>query len=557
MSNIAGTIAFPILMKGTKFVTRFGIVEVVADDRAMHTFTYPNDIRAESKAYNSHRDKQAVQKRKVYLNYGFQSRLRRRRLRRMYEYDNVRSDTTRNAYFGGTAATATDAKGNPADPTHRQDPMFPPEAFPDRIVVGRLIPDRRQRFYSLEQHQNQGDSVVSPTAPVFGCCTLFLRRREFNKTYSPNVCVYICPDCGTEYASKEGFSYHVQSTVCKKKALARAAQRTEMNTIIQERVDRHLMKSSSKAQRTQRKRKEYMSIYPQVWLSLGFALPAVVTAPNVTEKGDAIKFENRVKEIDKTLNDLREEIRKQTIMNNDRKEGAMYSSVFKALEFKKPQPPKKTRAPNVESVKSKPGKKSGTGRRQRNGDLLEDDAGDDDDDDDADDDPSPEVPVVDIQVLIDEAKSGRYPSIQRYDGDYPDDCVICKDGGRLFLCDFCCNAVHLKCILTKIIIKDPEPEEDFMCHVCAKKIVSRRARAEKRRLQKQEMMLDKARQKAADRAAAEGRDDQKHESDYHAAAAVGQELSELIELLGDARRSLHQMVEVSKINRLRRLQLGL
>lgn len=548
VTNLAGSVSFPTLEKGSRYITKYGVVEVVADDRGRSTYVYPDDIKEVHKKYVSHRDKQVVQKRKVYLDFGFQSRLRRRRLRRTYEFDNVRSDTTRNAYFGGTSSIMTDAKPLMLDQGLRQDPIHPPEALPDRIVVCTLIPDERRRSYSPDQDFTTVES--STPTPITGFqATLYLRRRELTKSYSPNANVFTCIDCGTEYTSKEGFVYHLQGAVCKKKAIVRAAQRKEMNDIVQARVERHLLRFGKRP--NEKKRKGEMGVYAQVWLSLGFSLPAAVKAPSVLEKGDAIKFEMRVKELDDTLKFFREEIRKETVKRSDKKEGAMYASVFKSLNFKKPRPPK-----GVERSRQTKARKSGGGRKRENGEAVDDEVGANDDDDDDDDAESPDVPIVDIQVLIDEAKTGRYPTIQRYDGDYPDDCVICKDGGDLLLCDFCCNAVHLNCILTKITITPPEPDEDFMCHVCARKIVSRRNRAEKRRLQKQESVLDKARQKAADRAAVEGQEEQKHESDYHAAAAVGKELSELIELLSDARRSLRQMVEVSKINQLRRLQLG-
>jgi hypothetical protein len=155
-----------------------------------------------------------------------------------------------------------------------------------------------------------------------------------------------------------------------------------------------------------------------------------------------------------------------------------------------------------------------------------------------------------MHVLIDEAKSGRYPSIKRYTGHYADICVICKDGGKLLLCDFCKNAVHLKCLLTRIAFKELDPEEDFLCHSCARKIVSRRNRAEKRRLLKQQTVLDNARQKVADAAV-----DDTEQSDYHVTAAVGKELSELLELLEDSRHRLHHMAEASRLNNFRRAQL--
>jgi hypothetical protein len=137
--------------------------------------------------------------------------------------------------------------------------------------------------------------------------------------------------------------------------------------------------------------------------------------------------------------------------------------------------------------------------------------------------PVPPPQILDMHVLIDEAKSGRYPSMKRYTtGDYTDMCVICKDGDKILLCDFCKNAVHLKYLLKTIVFKELDPEEDFLCHSCARKIVSRRNRAEKRRLLNQQMVLDNVRQKVADATI-----DDTEQSDYHVTAAAGKELSEL------------------------------
>lgn len=106
--------------------------------------------------------------------------------------------------------------------------------------------------------------------------------------------------------------------------------------------------------------------------------------------------------------------------------------------------------------------------------------------------PGPPV-IVDMMVLVEEIDTGRYPSIKRFYGEHSDVCVLCRGGtGDLFRCVFCSNTEHLECVRTKLTIREPEPEDDFMCHRCIQIVLARRSRAEKRRLKKREEWLGKA-----------------------------------------------------------------
>ena len=112
-------------------------------------------------------------------------------------------------------------------------------------------------------------------------------------------------------------------------------------------------------------------------------------------------------------------------------------------------------------------------------------------------------PIIDIRPLAQEIDAGRYPSMKRFVATHPDDrdtvCAICKTGQCLISskskgdkdnvehilpCDFCRQAEHYTCAITKFIIKYPEPSDDFMCHSCIGVLSTRRSRAERRRLEK-------------------------------------------------------------------------
>mmetsp|Transcript_14784 Transcript_14784/g.21864 ORF Transcript_14784/g.21864 Transcript_14784/m.21864 type:complete len:723 (-) Transcript_14784:89-2257(-) len=106
--------------------------------------------------------------------------------------------------------------------------------------------------------------------------------------------------------------------------------------------------------------------------------------------------------------------------------------------------------------------------------------------------PAPQPVIVDMMVLVEEVDTGRYPSIKRYEGEHSDSCAICKKKGTLFCCEFCSNAEHMECLRERLTIREPEPDDDFMCHKCIQTILARRARAEKRRLRKRDHALSKA-----------------------------------------------------------------
>lgn len=517
-----------------QFITNYGIVEVCVDDRITPTYRYPDDIKQLTKKHALQKDKMGASKRRIQVAYGFQSRLRRRRWARAYEFDNVNHETTTKAYFGGSAlareAIAREVSSEPSPTLIPRDPFAPPEASPDRIVVCKPIADCRPTFYSLEQEEG-----IVKAMPGFSA-NMYLRRSELTKPYTADITVYICPDCGQKYNSREGFSYHINSNVCFNRSKARGVQRQEMNEATQVRLERYVKRANAKHKR---KRRSEVAVYPQVWLTLGFKLKDFKKQVK-EEKGDEITVERRVKQVDQTLQNLRDQVQQTTMKVNNEKLGAMYPQVFKSLGFKKPSKKKKPPVPKLPRRRRKR-RKSGSGDGDEEGEEVEEEG-------EYVDEPPPQI--MDMHVLIDEARSGRYPSIKRYTGVYSDKCVICKEGGKMLMCDFCSNAVHLPCLLSRITFNELDPEEDFLCHSCARKIVARRNRAEKRRLVKQQTVLDNARQKAANAAS-----DDTEQSDYHVAAAVGKELSELLELLEDSRHRLHHMTEASRLNNFRRAQL--
>jgi len=215
---------------------------------------------------------------------------------------------------------------------------------------------------------------------------------------------------------------------------------------------------------------------------------------------------------------------------------------------------------------------------------------------------SPSAPIiVDIQPLVEEVRAGRYPSMKVYNGDHINICFFCKtQDDNVFKCEFCSNSEHLGCVKTKVCIRDPEPDDEFMCHRCIQTVLNRRSRAERRRLEKLNDALKGNSAtptgislELAKNAAALKREViwSQSEFDNHVASyskcptggpggliccgpctasysrllsetakemevqtlsGVGREVSELLELLHDAQVRLQQSVDISNSNSIRR-----
>ena len=112
--------------------------------------------------------------------------------------------------------------------------------------------------------------------------------------------------------------------------------------------------------------------------------------------------------------------------------------------------------------------------------------------------------IIDSQVLAAECEAGRYPTMNLFSGDHENECVLCQkpqkdDSSPLLECDFCKNSIHQVCLNKAMLRKEPpivlreaEPHDSQMCHECLTVCVNRRSRAETRRMRKWQYELKKA-----------------------------------------------------------------
>jgi hypothetical protein len=374
-------------------------------------------------------------------------------------------------------------------------------------------------------------------------------------------------DCGQRFTSVSGLRYHISGKVCTQKnkaaGQARKEQEEKVNVgtedilagkVIQMYAVPRPRTASNKDTRKGRKRirkKKDLGMYPEVLISLGFKLvkedmkftdDMKLPEPLELKKEKGEEAEELILQGDLTVDPpdaLLSHLKKQLVATqrgaDDQKYGSMYAEVFKALKFRKPRK-KRNSNENENDI--------GTSKRRRRATKLKPPPP-----------PKPLPPIIDTRALADEVDSGRYPSMYRYKGEvHLDICFICQDGGALVCCDFCNRAEHMKCIRKKFTVKDPEPEDDFMCHRCIQTILARRARAEKRRLEKQER--DELRNQQEEMEESQQNPDITKGMEYEYLAARGQDTSEMVELLQDARVRLRQSLATARMNNVRRRIMG-
>lgn len=525
------------LQPGERFVTVFGVVEVIKDDRAIPTAVLPQNLKKENEQYLTDKKKLTIQATRAYIARSMRLRARRMKINALYSSGKINRESVAQAY-------SAFPDPDPDPPVHLvrpTDPAEPPDSFPERIVECVLVPDTRPRIvgregtnHPVQEKEQEGTSLTSTVAQQHCPTKLFLQRRVLQEPYHVDGLVYLCQFCNMKFGNQPGQKYHVDNNVCLKRGIANKEKRKAMEKKISKgakSVPEVQIAPSTRICTKKPKRKQDQGMYPEVLIALGFqVLPEKVE--NVLllalSQDDADEPENVPDLVspEEELQNLQAELKNIELKADIQKYGSMYSEVYRSLGFRKPG---ERKVPNrVNDV--------GTKKRRRRASKPKPVPP-----------PKPLPPIIDIQALVDEIDVGRYPSLGRYKGDaHQDRCSICKDGGDLYCCDFCTQVEHLSCLRERFTVKEPEPDEDFMCHNCIQSVLGKRKRAEKRRALKQEQEEEGRRLRQQ-----EGRADDRA-GKFQSLASKGQQLSELVELLEDAQLRLRQACETAKLNNLRR-----
>eukprot|EP00934_Nitzschia_sp_Nitz4_P004104 Nitzschia sp. Nitz4//scaffold390_size11914//842//8150//NITZ4_009014-RA/size11914-snap-gene-0.14-mRNA-1//-1//CDS//3329550186//4094//frame0 len=556
-----GEVTLGRLHAGARFVTSWGVVQVVRDDRET-PYTPPPTLSQAIKLYNRKRSRLYAMNVRTQNGKVAKLRARRRLINTVYERKEASRPTLFQAYFGRDPCVYEFAENrHERYRAYPEDPSAEQKQWEERIVECVSVPDERPHQTLTVDGTTVSDLVLAtPNKPM----KLFLQRCQLTQKYNPDQPDYICSDCGRHFQSSARLNHH-QRTYCQDFIAGDAEKRRQKFQMLEEHA-LHILTNPNDllyadarprtwhmtpgqavtkipAWRTPRriKDKSETALYPEVLLSLGFKVVAKDTS--FLEKIVAVKEEEEMAE-DVLLEKLKAELQVHTkeyeMAAADQKFGAMYNEVFQTLGFRHPRRKRK--------------RKSTQGVVATAGTAEDEDMGIDDEVDDEDDkspkrkrrvstkkSPPPKKlpPIIDTIALVDEVKSGRYRSIVQYTGDdHGDTCISCCDGGELLCCDYCPAAEHLACLRTRFTVKDPEPDDDFMCHKCISKVLLRRARAQKRQEERQERDEQRRKQQAVE-------DSRKNPGikegmEYPYMALKGQNVSELIELLKDAQTRLKQ-----------------
>lgn len=475
--------------------------------------------------------------------------------------------------------------------------MEPDDCHPDRIVECTLVPDKRELFVFHSEDVdgirefvlNEDDVAANKALPVDNNMRLFLKRRHLAEAYNSESTRYQCSDCGKVFLSVVGAKYHCKVQSCIKQATDRRNEMVHLLADIDARAERLIMQqdkppeptastaavpdkqfsqgnirpkiAQGKPMHSKNMRKaELDAVYPQVWHSLGFKIVPNIsrTAPRVsyfesskkkkqkvsyTNKRDTLYLNdvNDASMLDSGISKLKDELDK---LRSERL-GAMYTSTYKSLKFRKPSSkppepePEPMPDPKAESEQEPPGPPAYVPLPP----------------------PSQFQPtIIDVRVLAGEVDSGRYPSMKRNSNDvetqqeHCDACYICKSKeGVLYLCDFCNKVNHLECLRTRFIVRDPEPHDDFMCNKCIQYLLAMRRRAERRRLRRE------GKTESAPGTADIVRQPHHQPSntvdpakDFDFLAQQAQNVEDIMHLLRDSQERLRQLAETARINESRR-----
>jgi len=365
------TVPFATIRPGTKFVTPFGIVEVVRDDRAVPVVdkrddeenvkskgagkTGKSDPASDSaKKYRLEIAKRKQQLVKVRSAAALSSLVRRKELNRAYEEGKNDQESVWKAHFGN------DPRKLPTvQPLELKDPGIPASSFADRIVECRWVQDTRTRYLGVDKGI---PTLVKPPSYNDNRPNVFLQRRMLTEPYGEGIVLHICPTCGLKLLSRPGVVYHLELKKCGQAPQNAARPEAQLNILearandilkqkLKLRLDDKTVLSTSVATTTESK---YQNNVETTVCQAGARLrnassnPAAKEPQNKTTEPVALAKTLKEKKLEVSadpnfvdprivLADLESQYRhQQSILL-----GPMYPVVYKALKFEKPGTKKK------------------------------------------------------------------------------------------------------------------------------------------------------------------------------------------------------------------------
>lgn len=227
--SVKSTEKYAKLDAGAMFLTRFGVVEVIADDRLPakhHTSTVDQKAR---RSYLKRKVRFEERSASVFDNIAAGTRRRRDALQKMYldtRGRNMAQEDVWGLYCqsltpkqiltdGASWKDSIDGSQRQVETFTETDPRLAEDFYPHRIVECKLIRDKRHtlvcslgddsKLRSREKIKRKG-----PVVPM----RLFIARNELTRPYESTALLYVCDNCGRDYTDRPGIAYHLKNGNC-------------------------------------------------------------------------------------------------------------------------------------------------------------------------------------------------------------------------------------------------------------------------------------------------------------------------------------------------------
>jgi len=253
-----GEAPFKLLKRGSRFVTRFGVVEVISDDRIPsqhHEKVVTQKIMKRCKNAAAKEQRFKEKKDAIMRVIGAGTKERRRDLNQMYS-EKINNSTTNSISqkrvwdlycksltpmqilderLSWSCKNRDPLDGVEVEQLNVPNHLEPDDSYPDRIVVCKLVPDERKVFASIDDVVDEGDLVDeegtnSETLPqsittidsrnqakpqhMVPTIHLYIKRRELIQQYNILQAKYVCSDCGEIFSSMYRWRVHHRNKVC-------------------------------------------------------------------------------------------------------------------------------------------------------------------------------------------------------------------------------------------------------------------------------------------------------------------------------------------------------
>ncbi len=264
--SAVGSVPFPVLEQGERFVTTFGVVSVLGDNRVPDDYgktKITKELRKAKTYYTKKKDRLITKKGKLNL---YMTKLSRKRRETLLELWNDRygdgnakidakifAEKTFKVYCPSSTAKELLSDGDDTKvkiplqkplqpiPDIGPNPAFPADCYPNRIVKCVLVKDKRKRVWDtdevLDGRWSHVDSAIALVEKVQkksktkkknlekvknddednideSGMTIFIRRMDLIHRYNPESPVYICKYCGKEFFSRVGCKNHLDEKIC-------------------------------------------------------------------------------------------------------------------------------------------------------------------------------------------------------------------------------------------------------------------------------------------------------------------------------------------------------